>query len=113
MPGMRAGTIGKVLGLAGLAGVAATGVVLARDERQRRAYTPDDVRARLHARAEAAAADDRAVAQDEPGSPMVETRDGLSFLPRPTTRRGRVAQRVRRQLRHLPHWAQPGRGDTD
>lgn len=45
----------KLLGLAGLAGVAATGAVLARGERQRRAYTPDDVRARLHARhAEAA-----------------------------------------------------------
>jgi hypothetical protein len=40
----------KVLGLAGLAGVAATGAVLARDERQRRAYSPDDVRARLQQR---------------------------------------------------------------
>ena len=40
----------KLLGLAGLAGVAATGAVLARYERQRRAYTPDDVRARLHER---------------------------------------------------------------
>ncbi len=40
----------KLLGLAGLAGVAATGAVLARDERRRRAYTPDDVRERLHAR---------------------------------------------------------------
>ena len=46
----------KLLGLAGLAGVAATGAVLLRDERQRRAYTPDDVRARLHARHEEAAA---------------------------------------------------------
>jgi hypothetical protein len=110
---MRRATVGRLLGLAGLAGVAATGVVLARDERQRRAYTPDDVRARLHARAEAAAADDRAVAQDEPGSPMVETRDGLSFVPRPATRRGRLAQRARWQLRHLPHWAQPGRRRTD
>ena len=45
----------KLLGLAGLAGVAATGAVLARDERQRRAYTPDDVRARLHERAAALA----------------------------------------------------------
>jgi hypothetical protein len=45
----------KLLGLAGLAGVAATGAVLVRNERQRRAYAPDDVRARLHARhAEAA-----------------------------------------------------------
>jgi hypothetical protein len=44
----------KLLGLAGLAGVAATGAVLARNERQRRAYTPDDVRLRLHARHEEA-----------------------------------------------------------
>jgi hypothetical protein len=41
----------KLLGLAGLAGVAATGAVVARKERQRRAYTPDEVRARLHERA--------------------------------------------------------------
>jgi hypothetical protein len=40
----------KVVGLAGLAGVAATGIVVARAERQRRAYTPDEIRARLHAR---------------------------------------------------------------
>ena len=40
----------KVAGLAGLAGVAATGAVLARQERRRRAYTPDEIRERLHAR---------------------------------------------------------------
>lgn len=40
----------KILGLAGFAGVAATGIVIARAERQRRAYTPDQIRARLHAR---------------------------------------------------------------
>jgi hypothetical protein len=40
----------KVLGLAGVAGVAATGVVIARRERARRAFTPEDVRDRLHAR---------------------------------------------------------------
>jgi hypothetical protein len=40
----------KVVGLAGLAGVAATGVVVARAERRRRAYTPDEVRDRLHRR---------------------------------------------------------------
>ena len=40
----------KVAGLAGLAGVAATGVVLARAERKRRAYTPQEIRERLHAR---------------------------------------------------------------
>ncbi|MBM2621545.1 hypothetical protein JIG36_39175 [Actinoplanes sp. LDG1-06] len=48
----------KVVGLAGLAGVAATGVVVARSERKRRQYTPDEIRDRLHQRvAEAAAAD--------------------------------------------------------
>jgi hypothetical protein len=40
----------KVLGLAAFAGVAATGVVIARAERRRRAYTPDQVRERLRAR---------------------------------------------------------------
>jgi hypothetical protein len=40
----------KVVGLAGLAGVAATGVVLARAERKRRAYTPEEIRERLHQR---------------------------------------------------------------
>jgi hypothetical protein len=40
----------KWLGLAGLAGVAATGVVVARQERQRRAYTPEEVRDRLRQR---------------------------------------------------------------
>lgn len=41
----------KVLGVAGLAGVAATGVVIARNERRRRTYTPDEIRQRLHDRA--------------------------------------------------------------
>jgi hypothetical protein len=40
----------KVLGVAGVAGVAATGVIIARKERQRRTYTPDEIRHRLHAR---------------------------------------------------------------
>jgi hypothetical protein len=40
----------KVVGLAGVAGVAATGVVVARRERKRRTFTPDEVRDRLHAR---------------------------------------------------------------
>jgi hypothetical protein len=40
----------KVLGLAAFAGVAATGVVIVRSERRRRAYTPDEIRDRLHAR---------------------------------------------------------------
>ena len=40
----------KVIGLAGLAGVVATGAVTARAERRRRAYTPEEIRARLHER---------------------------------------------------------------
>jgi hypothetical protein len=40
----------KVLGLAAFAGVAATGGVIVRDQRRRRAYTPDQVRDRLHAK---------------------------------------------------------------
>jgi hypothetical protein len=47
----------KVLGLAGVVGVAATGVVVARKERTRRAYTPDQIRARLHERYAEASAD--------------------------------------------------------
>lgn len=51
------------MGLAGLAGVAATGVVVARAERRRRAYTPDEVRARLHQRVAEAVSDDISVAE--------------------------------------------------
>ncbi|HWG12070.1 MAG TPA: hypothetical protein VG268_02225 [Streptosporangiaceae bacterium] len=40
----------KILGLASFAGVAASGVVIVRAERRRRAYTPDEIRARLHER---------------------------------------------------------------
>lgn len=51
----------KIIGLAGIAGVAATGVVVVRAERRRRAYTPGEVRARLRARlAEAERAEDGA-----------------------------------------------------
>jgi hypothetical protein len=37
----------KIVGLASFVGVAATGVVIARAERRRRAYTPEEIRARL------------------------------------------------------------------
>jgi hypothetical protein len=40
----------KVLGLAAFAGVTATGVVIARDQRRRRACTAPEIRERLHAR---------------------------------------------------------------
>jgi hypothetical protein len=69
----------KLLGLAGLAGVAATGAVLVRNERQRRAYTPDDVRARLHDRHAALAE------QPEPAPPVV-----------PAVRASRLARLLRR-----------------
>ncbi len=70
------GSLCKLLGVAGLAGVAATGVVAARDERRRRAYTPDEVRERLQERVAAAqekaaqerAAEDGAAQEAEPAS---------------------------------------------
>jgi hypothetical protein len=40
----------KLLGVAGLAGVAATGVVIARRRRAQREYDPAELRARLHGR---------------------------------------------------------------
>jgi hypothetical protein len=46
----------KLVGLAGLAGVAATGVVVARKRREQRHYDPDELRARLHERLADAAA---------------------------------------------------------
>jgi hypothetical protein len=73
----------KLLGLAGLAGVAAGGAVLARNERQRRSYTPDDVRARLHERAATLAAAPDDVPAPAP-SRMTALRTRLTRL----TRRG-------------------------
>ncbi|MEP7091394.1 MAG: hypothetical protein ABI776_14945 [Nocardioidaceae bacterium] len=40
----------KALGVAGLAGVAATGAIIARDRRQRAQLTPEQIRRRLHER---------------------------------------------------------------
>lgn len=40
----------KLVGLAGLFGVAATGAVVARRRRAQRAYDPDELRERLHRR---------------------------------------------------------------
>ena len=70
----------KLLGLAGLAGVAATGVVIVRAERRRQALTPDDVRARLHQRYEAA----------DPGSAMGAAAAVMSARP-PTRCRSRLS----------------------
>ncbi|HBW21451.1 MAG TPA: hypothetical protein DEH11_21795 [Actinobacteria bacterium] len=65
----------KVLGLAGFASVAATGVIVVRSERKRRAYTPAEIRERLHARL----ADASAV-------PSPAERDGVSSRHRPRRR---------------------------
>jgi hypothetical protein len=72
----------KWIGVAGLAGVAATGAVVARNERQRRAYTPDDVRSRLHERA-------AAIEHDIPD-------------PAPTPADQGLRARIRRRLHLLP-----------
>jgi hypothetical protein len=42
--------IWKWIGLAGVAGVVAGGALVVRDQRKRRAYTPDEIRSRLHQR---------------------------------------------------------------
>lgn len=44
----------KLLGVAGLAGVAATGVIIAREQRQRAQLEPEEIRRRLHERLEQA-----------------------------------------------------------
>lgn len=80
----------KVLGVAGLAGVAATGVIVARDERRRSQLTPDDVRARLHERYAAT----RALDQPDPGpATAVDSPDPRSRLRRWTARAARRARR--------------------
>jgi hypothetical protein len=47
----------KALGLAGLAGVAATGAIIARNQRARTQLTPEEIRDRLHRRLAEADAD--------------------------------------------------------
>jgi len=43
-------SIWKWIGLASVAGVVAGGALVVRDQRKRRAYTSDEIRARLHQR---------------------------------------------------------------
>lgn len=40
----------KAVGAAGVVGVAASGILVARTERRRRAYQPDEIREQLHER---------------------------------------------------------------
>jgi hypothetical protein len=84
---MRRANVWKLVGLAGLAGVAATGAVLARNERQRRAYTPDDVRARLHAK-------HAALESAEPAEPVTEPIPVADLV---SGRRHRLARLLRRR----------------
>lgn len=53
--------IWKWIGLAGVAGVVAGGALVARDQRKRRAYTPDEIRARLQQRLAESEIEDHAV----------------------------------------------------
>ncbi len=80
----------KLLGLAGLAGVAATGAVLTRAERQRAAVTPEQVRERLHVRYAAARAGLSPGA--DPAPPAVRRRDGLRAAARRLLPRRRPAR---------------------
>jgi hypothetical protein len=61
----------KLIGVAGLAGVAATGVVVARRRRSHQELDPDELRRRLHSRlADVRAADEATDAPDgDPPTP--------------------------------------------
>lgn len=74
----------KAVGLAGAAGVVATGVVIVRDERRRRAYTPDEVREQLHMRLVQATA---AQAATETAAPAPPDASGIGELVRRWFRR--------------------------
>ena len=54
----------KVVGLAGVVGVAATGALVVRAERKRRAYTPEEIKQRLRERHAVATSETSAGSQD-------------------------------------------------
>ncbi|MGW0042680.1 hypothetical protein [Rhodococcus sp. NPDC003348] len=76
----------KVVGLAGVVGVAATGALTVRSERKRRAYTPDEVRAQLHTRYAQATSD-------------AEQRPKVDLAPVKPTLRQRLTAMFRRRGR--------------
>ncbi len=65
-PQGRLGLLLALAGLAGVIGVTAQGVRIARAERERRAYTPDEIRA--HLRDRHAALEDSGPASDADGA---------------------------------------------
>jgi hypothetical protein len=85
----------KWLGLAGLAGVTATGVVVARAERRRRSYTPDEVRERLQQRLA------EATPETGNGKAPSTAADRLSDEPahRRSSWRNKIVNRLRRAQR--------------
>ncbi|MEV4187677.1 hypothetical protein AB0J28_40240 [Streptosporangium canum] len=99
----------KILGLAGVAGVAATGVVIARAERRRQAYTPDEIRERLRARLEEASesegkALDQATDRVGPVAPIPATGSaGVAVESGAPAIRRRLLDRVSRMGRRLSH----------
>jgi hypothetical protein len=58
----------KLVGLAGIAGVAATGVVVARKRRAHHEYEPDELRDRLHRRLAEVDAEEPTPPPGSPGS---------------------------------------------
>ena len=56
----------KWVGLAGVAGVVAGGALVVRDQRKRRAYTADEIRAQLHQR----------LAESNPDGPQPDSASG-------------------------------------
>jgi len=75
-----------VLGIAGLTGVAATGVIIARDQRRRAQLTPDQVRKQLHERL-------AQIERGEPGPPGAPAPDAAP----PSVPAKRVGRRRRRR----------------
>ena len=79
----------KVLGLAGVAGVAAAGVIIAREQRQRSQLGPEEISARLHERLEEApTALTGGTVTDVPVGPATHPR----WLPRRLRRRAAPAR---------------------
>jgi hypothetical protein len=73
----------KLLGIAGLAGVTATGVVVARRRRAQTEYEPDELRAKLHERLAEVPREDTAVAAEAGSGPAEHDGHGPAERPAP------------------------------